>query len=79
MGCSNGTFAGDGPPFCANPDCALHVRAGDPGVEGFGNWAVLPSGLQVGRGCYGGRYLCDFCGTGRSTTANAPRRLSNTG
>jgi hypothetical protein len=24
-------------PFCSNPDCVLYVRAGDPGVMGYGN------------------------------------------
>lgn len=48
--------------FCNNPACDLHVRAGDPGVRGFGNWAVLASGLTIGRGLYHGVYLCDRCG-----------------
>jgi hypothetical protein len=51
-----------GNPFCNNPLCDLHVRAGDPGVCGFGNWAVLENGLTVGRGLYGGVFLCDRCG-----------------
>jgi hypothetical protein len=48
--------------FCENPDCLLHVRAGDPGVMGQGNWAELPDGRWAGRGRYLGRMLCDFCG-----------------
>jgi hypothetical protein len=48
--------------FCANECCALHVRAGDPGVRGAGNWARLPDGRTVGRSRYSGRVLCDFCG-----------------
>jgi hypothetical protein len=24
--------------FCANPACPLHLRSGDQGVEGAGNW-----------------------------------------
>ena len=49
-------------PFCSNPACELYVRAGDPGVLGAGNWAVLPDGRIVGRSIYCGVYLCDPCG-----------------
>jgi hypothetical protein len=49
-------------PFCCNPDCALYVRAGDPGVVGSGNWAEFPDGRIVSRGVYSGVYLCDSCG-----------------
>jgi len=48
-------------PFCANPDCVLYVRAGDPGVIGSGNWAELADGRIVGRGLHNGVYLCDGC------------------
>lgn len=51
-----------GYPFCSNADCLLHVRVGDPGVEGTGNWAVLPDGALIGRGVYDGVFLCDRCG-----------------
>jgi hypothetical protein len=51
-----------GAPFCSNPRCALHVRVGDPGVAGRGNWAVLPDGSTWGRARYGERMLCDRCG-----------------
>lgn len=47
--------------FCANPQCWLHVRLGDPGVTGSGNWAQI-DGVLVGRGRYGGKMLCDRCG-----------------
>jgi hypothetical protein len=49
-------------PFCCNPDCALYVRAGDPGVVGSGNWAEFSDGRIVGHGIYSGVYLCDPCG-----------------
>ena len=48
-------------PFCSNPDCLLHVREGDPGVQGSGNWAQLGNGRIVGRGIYIGLYFCDDC------------------
>jgi hypothetical protein len=48
-------------PFCANPECELHVRAGDPSVRGFGNWAQLADGRIIGRSGYGGVFLCDAC------------------
>ena len=48
--------------FCANPDCELHVRAGDAGVRGIGNWARLPDGRTVGRSRYLDQMLCDRCG-----------------
>jgi hypothetical protein len=49
-------------PFCGNPQCPLHVRAGDPQVRGAGNWARLPDGRWVGRHVYDGILLCDPCG-----------------
>jgi len=48
--------------FCANPECVLHVRAGDARVRGHGNWARLPDGRTVGRSRYLGELLCDLCG-----------------
>ena len=51
--------------FCANPACALHVRAADPGVAGAGDWAVLADGRTFGRSRRGATVLCDACGTGR--------------
>jgi hypothetical protein len=49
--------------FCSNPDCpnGLHVRAGDRGIEGDGNWAELSSGVIIGRVIVQGAYLCDGC------------------
>jgi hypothetical protein len=49
-------------PFCANPDCVLHVRVGDAGVVGSGNWAQFADGRIIGRIVYCGVYLCDVCG-----------------
>jgi hypothetical protein len=60
-------------PFCGNPACPLHVRAGDPGVAGLGNWARLPDGRWVGRGYYGGVFLCDPCGRVAIGTRHDPR------
>jgi hypothetical protein len=54
-----------GAPFCANPDCALHVRRADAQVHGGGNWARLPDGRIFGRGRFGQVLLCDACGTRR--------------
>ena len=54
-----------GAPFCANPACALHVRLIDAAVEGAGNWITLADGRMFGRGRFGGRLLCDACGTRR--------------
>jgi len=50
--------------FCSNPHCphGLHVRAGDQGVIGEGNWVELVNGAIIGRGIYQGVYLCDPCG-----------------
>lgn len=48
--------------FCANPACELHVRVGDPGVQGRGNWARRTNGCLIGRARYGGQMLCDDCG-----------------
>lgn len=52
----------DGEPFCANPACCLHVRPGETGVSGEGNWAHLDGGVVIGRGRYDGQMLCDTCG-----------------
>ena len=52
----------EAPLFCGNPSCELHVRAGDPRVQGAGNWATLSDGRVVGRGRYGEQILCDPCG-----------------
>ena len=54
---------GAGHSFCNNPQCDLHVLTGDPGVQGAGNWAELATDLIVGRGLYGGVFLCDRCGS----------------
>ena len=54
--------------FCANPDCVLHVREGDPGVHGRGNWAMF-DGRTASRSRYGERMLCDECG--RASLAGA--------
>jgi hypothetical protein len=65
--------------FCTNPKClnGLHVRAGDPGVEGDGNWAELPNGVIVGRRIVNDIYLCDGCGralvSGTLGLESAPR------
>jgi hypothetical protein len=48
-------------PFCSNQSCHLHVRDGDAGVTGEGNWALV-DGLVFGRGRYNGKMLCDRCG-----------------
>ncbi len=48
-------------PFCGNPDCVLHVRAGMAGVMGHGNWAQLQNGQLIGRSLYCGLFLCDEC------------------
>jgi len=57
--------------FCGNPACkvGLHVHVGTPGVDGAGNWAVLPEGIVVGRGRYGEVYICDLCGRARLQSA----------
>ena len=51
--------------FCSNPDCALHLRAGDPGVVGEGDWIVLADGRTYGRSRRDDGVYCDACGTGR--------------
>ena len=48
--------------FCANEGCPLHVRPGDPGVSGAGEWAQLRNGLLVSRSAdANGRMVCDLC------------------
>jgi hypothetical protein len=57
-------------PFCSNQSCHLHVRNGDAGVTGDGNWALV-DGLVFGRGRYDGKMLCDHCGAA-SVRTNGP-------
>ena len=47
--------------FCANPSCVLHVRAGERGVRGAGEWAVRPDGVVTSRRRVGGEMFCDVC------------------
>ena len=47
--------------FCSNPACVFHVRADDPCVKGFGDWAILESGLTVSHRWIRGELLCDLC------------------
>lgn len=61
-----------GAPFCANPECALHVRLLDASVAGGGNWVWLPDGRIFGRGRFGGALLCDACGTRRGPVRIGP-------
>jgi hypothetical protein len=58
--------------FCANPACPLHLRSGDEGVEGAGNWAHLPCGAIVGRQVVDGRMLCDRCASRARRLASNP-------
>jgi hypothetical protein len=66
-----------GAPFCANPDCALHVGVRDAVVEGGGNWITLSDGRMFGRGRFGNRLLCDACGTRRGPVRLAAPELTN--
>jgi len=66
-----------GAPFCANPECALHVRLVDDSVAGGGNWVVLPDGRTFGRGRYGTALLCDACGTRRGPVRLVPAAVTN--
>lgn len=49
------------PPFCANPQCVLHVRPDDPRVQGQGHWALRPDGVWVGQTAHDGAMYCDLC------------------
>jgi len=66
-----------GAPFCANPECALHVRLIDNAVEGGGNWVTLPDGRMFGRSRFGNTLLCDACGTRRGPVRIAAPRINN--
>ena len=58
--------------FCANPACPLHLRPGDQGVQGAGNWAELPCGAIVGRQAVDGHMLCDPCASRARDMASDP-------
>lgn len=47
--------------FCANPHCPLHVRPGDAGVHGRGDWASFSDRIIIGRSKVAGFMLCDRC------------------
>jgi hypothetical protein len=66
-----------GAPFCENPQCALHVRLQDLHVEGGGNWVSLPDGRTFGRCRFGGRLLCDACGTRRGPVRLSAVQITN--
>lgn len=58
--------------FCANPACPLHLRPGDQGAQGAGNWAELPCGAIVGRQAVDGHMLCDPCASRVRGVASNP-------
>jgi hypothetical protein len=58
--------------FCANPSCPLHLRPGDQGVQGSGNWAELPCGAIVGRQAVDGHMLCDPCASRARGVVSGP-------
>ncbi len=58
--------------FCSNPRCRFHVRAGDPGVEGFGDWARLADGTTTSHRWADGDLLCDLCA--RRRVRQQPKR-----
>lgn len=58
---SNDQFETGRAPFCANSGCPLHVRPGEPGVLGVGNWIQLANGIVLGRQLDRGRLVCDAC------------------
>jgi hypothetical protein len=47
--------------FCSNPRCVFHVRVGDPGVDGFGDWARLRDGTTASHRWMDNELLCDLC------------------
>lgn len=65
--------AGSSEFFCCNPRCPFHVRVGDSGVDGFGDWATLADGTTVSHRWVGGLLLCDDC----AATARATRTASH--
>jgi hypothetical protein len=54
-------YAGSSEFFCSNLRCVFHVRVGDTGVAGFGDWAVLADGTTVSHRWVDGDLLCDLC------------------
>jgi len=55
-----------GTPFCANVECVLHIFAGDPRIQGSGNWAQLPYGLIFSRRPVGALIYSDRCAKDKS-------------
>lgn len=47
--------------FCFRVGCRLHLRPGDPGVQGEGNWARIEGGIIIGRRLVDSDYVCDLC------------------
>ena len=58
--------------FCSNPRCDLHVRVDDPNVKGFGDWAILESGITVSHRWVRGELLCDLCAAQRLKQHRTP-------
>jgi hypothetical protein len=65
--------AGSSEFFCCNPRCPFHVRVGDPGVDGFGDWATLRDGTTVSHRWADGLLLCDLCAPGAQARGTARR------
>jgi hypothetical protein len=63
--------AGSSEFFCCNPRCPFHLRVGDPGVAGFGDWATLADGITVSHRWLDGLLLCDLCATAAQALGHA--------
>ncbi len=62
--------------FCSNPGCVFHVRVGAAGVQGFGDWATLETGVTVSHRWLQGELLCDLCTARRMETPGRAGRNS---
>lgn len=52
--------------FCSNSRCIFHVRVGDPGVNGVGDWCTTADGITTSHCWVDGELLCDLCARRRS-------------
>lgn len=58
------------PYFCHRASCTLHIRTGEAGVEGHGDWATLPNGFQLSRRRVGPHMYCDRCASVQLSAAS---------
>lgn len=64
-------------PFCANPECSLHVYPSDACVRGQGNWAIREDGMITSRTLLAEGVFCDICAIQMIRNQNKACKIKN--